>query len=448
MNMDTTNYLVIGAGISGLSVVEHLMSKGKCLRIMDSRNLPPNAIKIKETLIQSQICFGRLNKQWIQEADVIVLSPGVSPSDPEIISNVKNDVEVIGDIELFAREAIMPYIAVTGSNGKSTVTTLVTEILMSQGINAKAGANIGEPALNLLTDPSIEMYVLELSSFQLETCSSISPSGAVVLNVSEDHLDRHQSFEEYSKIKQSIYSNAKNKVVLREDNGNSRLTSDVVSFGVDVPKGNNYGIRDYDSGRWLVRGSEKLVHSDDISLLGEAGELNVLAALALAEPYINDMASALSVVKSFSGLPHRCELVLTHKQIQWVDDSKGTNVGATVSAIIGLNKPIILILGGTHKGGSLESLIKSVDQNVKLVITFGKDKKIFSDALKDVSEVVEMSTLQSAVNYANQNAVSGDVVLFSPACASFDMFANYIERGNAFQSAVRECVLGSIDDNQ
>ena len=442
MNIDTTNYLIIGAGVTGLSVVEYLLSQNKSMRIMDSRELPPNAANIEKLLPSHEISFGDLNKQWLSEADVLVLSPGMSPKDTTILNSINKNAEIIGDIELFARDANKPYIAVTGSNGKSTVTTLVTDILVSQGIHAKAGANIGEPALTLLNDSTVDVCVLELSSFQLETCSSIQPISAVVLNVSDDHLDRHQSIDEYAKIKASIYTNARKKIVRREGNEILLDEDNVISFGLDAPLENHFGISEQGDDRWLAKGSLKLMKASDIQLMGETGELNVLAALALTDNYIHDYEKAISAIKAFAGLPHRCQLFLDHKGVKWIDDSKGTNIGATVSAIQSIDTPIVLILGGTHKGGSLGELKNALQPNVRHVITFGQDKKIFSDALQSIIDVSEFSSLSDVVTHASELAADGDTVLFSPACASFDMFSNYIQRGLEFQSQVKRYVQG------
>ena len=448
MNIDTTKYLVIGAGITGLSVVKYLSSCEKDFRIMDTRTIPPNAKHIKELLPSSQIKFGSLDSQWLADADVIVLSPGVSPQDPSILNYVNNNVEIIGDVELFAQEANKPYITVTGSNGKSTVTTLVTDILVSQGINAKAGANIGEPALSLLDDPLVDMYVLELSSFQLETCSSITPECAVVLNVSDDHLDRHKNLQEYAAIKSSIYINAKNKIAPRNEDANIQAGSDVVSFGLSEPAVDHYGVREYEGEQWLVRGEERLLNTKELRLIGDTGILNALAALALTENYIKDKEKALATIKAFSGLPHRCQVVLEHEEVKWIDDSKGTNIGATVSAVTSIDSSMILILGGVHKGGSLSALINAVQKNVSHVITFGQDKKIFTDAMQGVVDVTELNTLSEVVKHACKIVNKGDVVLLSPACASLDMFENYIERGLEYQSHVKKYVMGIEDERK
>ena len=269
------------------------------------------------------------------------------------------------------------------------------------------------------------MFVLELSSFQLETSTSLQAAAATVLNVSADHLDRHDSFEQYARIKHSIYDNAGRKVFLR--NG-QRIQGDEISFGLDTPAEHHYGIVQVGTERWLACGNKKIIKADELPLLGAIGELNVLAALALCQDYICDQDAALSAVRNFKGLPHRCELVVKHEEVQWIDDSKGTNIGATVAAVQSFGQSQILIVGGIHKGGSLEPLVQVVDEKVRMVIAFGRDKEIFVNALQQFSQVQLAESLDSAVQIAAKHAKRGEVILFSPACASFDMFANYQER--------------------
>ena len=435
MKHDSKRYVVVGAGVTGDSIVSYLLTNNKYIRAMDSRDLPPNASSVKQQLGEQNVCFGKFNQEWLLDADVILLSPGVDIKTDEIQAAIQQGVEVIGDIELFARNTKKPYIAVTGSNGKSTVTTLVTEILKSQNINARAGANIGEPALELLKSSLIDMYVLELSSFQLETCQSVSPEAAVVLNVSDDHLDRHHSLDEYLSIKMSIYDNAKTIIIPRNAEIGDAFEN-ATSFGLDRPHGNNFGIIKDESGEWIARGSEKLMETNQISLIGESGKLNVLAALALTDLYIKDWDKVLQAVKNFTGLPHRCELVLERNNIQWIDDSKGTNVGATAAAINSIERPIVLLLGGIYKGGDIGVLIRAAKGKVKTVIAFGRDKNIFLEAF-NITNSYKADTLADAVKIAAKNSQAGDAVLLSPACASFDMFANYQDRGRVFQELIK-----------
>jgi len=264
------------------------------------------------------------------------------------------------------------------------------------------------------------------------------------LNISDDHIDRHYSLDQYAQIKMSIYKNAKHKICLRGDTYSADLlaTTKATSFGLDQPDANNFGVKEDSSGRWLMHGKEKILRSEELPILGTAGELNVLVALALTNKYIHDQAAALSVIRIFKGLPHRCELVVEHNQVQWINDSKGTNAGATVSAIVGLNRPLILILGGIHKGGSIDLLMQAVREKVRLVIVFGRDKELFVSALHSVTNVIVVDSLSEAVQQAANNVNMGEAVLFSPACSSFDMFTDYQERGRAFHNAVIDITKG------
>ena len=437
MQVDINKYLVIGAGVSGLSVTKYFLSHAKQFRVMDTRDLPPNVAEIKSLLKKESYCFGEFKRDWLEWADTIILSPGIAPQIEELDIARNNGTEIIGDIELFAREATKPYLAITGSNGKSTVTMLVTEILKSQGINAKACANIGEPALAVV-DQDIDIFVLELSSFQLETCSSLAAKAAVVLNISDDHLDRHLTIEQYAEIKARIYHNAELKVIPRDQSTKQFIPSfdAYVSFGLDIPTENNFGIKQDNTGRWLAKGGKKIINSGELPLLGEVGELNVLAAFAITDRFIHDYEQAAYVIKSFQGLAHRCQLVATKNDIQWIDDSKGTNIGATVAAIKSITRPLILIVGGVHKGGSLDDLVQITQGRDIKVITFGRDGHLFSEALDKHADVIQQQNLNACIELAHHIAQPGQAVLFSPACASFDMYTNYIERGLAFQSEV------------
>jgi len=444
MQSNNINYLVVGAGMTGLSVVSYLRAHGHGVRVMDSRELPPNAKKIRSLLPPNDVCFGEFKWEWLDNTDVLVVSPGIDSHQQPIQSASQRGIQVIGDIELFAQAATKPYIAITGSNGKSTVTTLVNKLLQSQGINTKAGANIGKPALDLLADKDTEIYVLELSSFQLETCQSLQASTAIVLNVSDDHLDRHADFNAYKAIKHSIYQNAERKVFSRMQDHLSMTSA--CSFGLDQPQKGHYGICDDSQGQqWLVCGDYKIMPSDQISLLGEVGKLNVLAALAIVDPYLKDMPAAINTIQTFKGLAHRCEQIAQHDGITWINDSKATNIGATLAAIEGLEYPLILLLGGVHKGGAVDGLISVIKNKVKQVIVYGRDAHIFFQALNEHVETQQVDSLQQAVVAAYGYAVDQDTVLLSPACASFDAFDDYRHRGDVFRETVHQCLSGGLD---
>ena len=442
MQVDNRQFVIVGSGISGYSALRYLLAQGLAVRLMDSRQIPPNAAEIKSLLPATAIHFGGFQQEWLEQSDVIVLSPGVSPQQPPIAKAVAQGVTLIGDVELFAQTCKKPYIAITGSNGKSTVTSLVTELLSSQGIKASMGGNIGTPVLDLLQQKEAEIYVLELSSFQLETCPSLAPVAATVLNISDDHMDRHSSLDSYREVKDRIYERA-SYGVYAQDYAMEMHSHEkgVVHFGVEQQQNTEFTIALRHQQRWIMQSDEALIAATELTLPGMMGELNVLAALALVKPYIRDMNSVLSVLRSFKGLPHRCQIVTENAGVLWVNDSKGTNPGATVAAIESFDRDMVLILGGIHKGGSIEDLIKLIRQRVHSVILLGRDAAVFAQAL-EVHSCYSVPDLMAAVKLSNECANQGDVVLFSPACASFDMFADYQQRGDSFMQCVQTHIVG------
>ena len=436
MQLDNRQFVIVGSGISGYSALRYLLAQGYAVRVMDTREIAPNASEIKTLLPATAVHFGGLQQEWLEQSDVIVLSPGLSPQEPAIAEAVAKGVTLIGDIELFAQVCTKPYIAITGSNGKSTVTTLVTELLRSQGIKAYMGGNIGTPALDLLQQKDAELYVLELSSFQLETCPSLAPVAATVLNISDDHMDRHSSLARYSEVKDRIYHKAAYGVYAEDYPLQPQVhQKGIVRFGVTQQEGTEFSIELHDQQRCLVQMGERLIAADELTLPGAMGELNVLAALALVQPYIKDKMAMLAVLRSFEGLPHRCQSVAKHADVLWVNDSKGTNPGATMAAIKSFDRGMVLILGGVHKGGAIDELVELIRHRVHSVVLFGRDAAVFAQALKDHA-CYPASDLATAVTLSAKHSRAGDVVLFSPACASFDMFENYIERGNIFNQVV------------
>jgi UDP-N-acetylmuramoylalanine--D-glutamate ligase len=367
--------------------------------------------------------------------ETVVASPGIA---------VEGD-NVIGDIELFAREARAPVVAITGSNGKSTVTMLVQEMLNCAGTRALAGGNIGTPALDLLDQPVPDYYVLELSSFQLETTSSLHPVASVVLNLSEDHLDRYAGMAEYAAAKLRIYDRAACRVFNRDDPFLASLAdrdSDI-TFGLGVPGDGELGVTVHGNERWLSRGGQRLAPVSALQLHGEQNVANMLAAIGLVcgalqsaggQGYSARIAAGLA----YRGLPHRCETVPSGDSLRWVNDSKGTNVGATLAAIRGSGRPLILIAGGQGKGADFTPLRDALEANVREVILLGEDAVAIEEALGPARRVWHARSLEAAVDRAREVGRAGDTVLFSPACASFDMFENYQHRGDCFRRLVRE----------
>ena len=430
--------VIVGLGITGLSVVRFLVDKGIEPVVLDSREHPPGENELQQQYPQLACKFGSFDKDQLATAKQLIVSPGISVQTPEISYAKSRGVEVIGDIELFARAVDAPVIAITGSNGKSTVTTLVGEIFEKAGWKTGVGGNIGLPALELLGKEN-KVYVLELSSFQLETLDSLKPEAAVVLNISEDHMDRYDSFASYIAAKESIYKNAVNMVINRDDEVVSTMldADNAIGFTVNQTGADDFSLREINGQTWIVRHGKCLLNTEDLFIDGLHNVANVMAALALIESFNLPEECVLEAVKSFTGLPHRMQCIASSDGINWIDDSKATNVGAAQAAIEGLAGNIILIAGGECKDADLSALKHPVEQYVIKLILIGRDADKIEEACKGATDIVHASCMYDAVVKAKQFAVSGDHVLLSPACASFDMFKNYEHRGEVFNDAVK-----------
>jgi len=434
-----TYTLVVGLGATGLSVARFLAKQGGRVVVVDSRELPPNTKRLEP---EFECHFGPFSEDLFISAELVILSPGIAPDEPVVKAAIDAGVEVIGDIELFARHAKSPVVGITGSNGKSTVTTLLGEMAKEAGINVAVGGNIGTPALDLISSPEPDIYVLELSSFQLEVSQSLECATAVVLNVSEDHLDRHYTVAHYAGIKEQVYHGDGVMVINRDDSLVDAMadeTRDVVSYGLDsAPSTNDYGVQVIDSERWLMRGDRRLISESKLKTGGRHNLSNALAALALGEAVDISEDAMLSVLKKFTGLPHRCEWIAEIAGVAWYNDSKGTNVGATVAALDGLpQKQVVLIAGGQGKGADFAPLKEVISKRARAVILIGEDAPLIEEAIAGAAQIFHAESLQQAVELASENALVDEAVLFSPACASFDMFASYIDRGEQFVAAVR-----------
>ncbi|MGD8558571.1 MAG: UDP-N-acetylmuramoyl-L-alanine--D-glutamate ligase, partial [Gammaproteobacteria bacterium] len=426
--------------------------RGEPFVVVDTRNDPPGFKELLSIAPNVDCYLGTLEPFVFSNAEKVIVSPGVSVKEPAIAGAQQQGADIIGDIALFAQQADAPIIAITGSNGKSTVTTMVEAMAQQSQLNVKVGGNLGVPALDLLDDAeyagqeSPAFYVLELSSFQLETTPDLHAHAAVVLNVSADHMDRYTSLQEYIGAKQKIFHNCQHKVVNRDDPAVAAMitaddlqSSDVVSFGLSKPPtANDFGV-EYDNGNaWLVKGTERLMLAQDIFLPGRHNQANALAALALGETMGLAMDDMLAVLRHFAGLPHRMQLVATRNTVAWYNDSKGTNVGATVSAIAGMPGNKILIAGGDGKGADFDPLREAViANNVRLVILIGKDADRIASALAGVVQVEKATNMYAAVALADKRVKPNEKVILSPACASFDMFNDYQHRGEVFMEAVR-----------
>lgn len=431
--------LVIGLGISGYSVIRHLARQPVRLTVADTREIPPYLNSLKENYPDVDLVTGRIPLENLEEFDEIVASPGI-----ELPASVMAS-KLVGDIELFARAVEAPVIGITGSNGKSTVTMLVHDMLLAAGQRVIAGGNLGTPALDLLEQERPDFYVLELSSFQLETVHSLHLVAAVILNISEDHLDRHKTIRAYTEAKLRIFRNAEQSVVNCDDDllhKASLGTLNPIGFGLQpTDQDCEFGILEQDGMRILVHGNQQLIREDQLSIQGDSHILNVLSGLALV--YASGVKLDNSVIQAagnFRGLPHRCQMVGEYRGIQWINDSKATNPGATRAAIMNFKKPIILIVGGQGKGADFRNLGILIEQRVRHVILIGEDAEVIDAALSEYTERSNAFSLEQAVDMAVKLANSGDVVLFSPACASYDMFESYIHRGEAFAEIVAKRV--------
>ena len=439
--------LVIGLGETGLSCVRFLYERGVELAITDSRAEPPGLQAVRDAYPDVAVFINGIDAQAVARADVLLVSPGVPILTPVIKAAIESGKEVIGDIEVFARCVDTPVVAITGSNGKSTVTSLVGEMARLAQRRVYVGGNIGTPALQLVEhNPEAELYVLELSSFQLETTHSLNAAASVILNLSEDHMDRYATLAEYGAAKAVIYR-GKGAVVINADDtyvaaqaNNIDPQRALYSFTLDAPHNNNtFGIRDKNGRAWLARGNQLLLAADEVRIKGRHNLANALAALALGTAVNLPMPAMLQALREFAGLPHRTQWVAEKNGVQWFNDSKATNVGAALAAIEGLAaQRLFVILGGQGKGQDFAPLREALLTRNSCVILLGEDAARIASALGDNILQQQVGSLQEAVAFAAQQATPGDVVLLSPACASFDMFRNYMHRGEVFMQLVKE----------
>ena len=447
--------LVIGLGETGLSMVRWLSSQGARLRVADSRTAPSGLSDVLQYLDAKEIICGELTDATFEGIDLIAISPGVPLYEPAIARAVARGIPVAGDIELFAQQLATSHspftskvLAITGSNGKTTVTCLVAHLCCACGLDAVAAGNISPAVLDVVllrgeNQPAV--WVLELSSFQLETLSSLKADAATVLNVSEDHLDRYSGMDGYAAAKQRIFTGSRVQIVNRDDVRSLSMKNpeqEYVSFGLNQPERDvDYGIERDASDIWLVQGNQRLIKASELQLAGLHNVANALAALALCRSIDLPMPTLLDALRNFKGLPHRVEKVEEKHGITFYDDSKGTNVGATVAALEGLGCKAVLIAGGVGKEQDFSPLNAAVKQHGRAVVLIGRDAPLIEDALQGCDvPVTHAVDMHDAVQQAARIAKSGDAVLLSPACASFDMFKNYAHRAEVFVAAVHELV--------
>lgn len=434
--------LVVGLGATGLSCVRHLAARGYDVSAIDSRVAPPNLAALRREFPDVPVRTGDFAADWFARAELLVVSPGVSLREPAIARALASGCEAVGDIELFAREVNAPVLAVTGANGKSTVTSLVGAICTAAGLDTQVGGNIGVPALSLLAEAEPDVYVLELSSFQLETTASLNARAAALLNLTPDHMDRYASLDDYAQAKARVFRgdglmvlNADDERVVRMTRPNRR----VARFMLAVPQSSSeYGLRERGGDLWLARGDQDLMSAAEVQLPGRHNLANVLAALALTDTLGVACDAQVDAVRAFAGLPHRTELVVSRDGIRWINDSKGTNVGATIAALNGMDAPVVLIAGGDGKGADFTALRAACASHARAVVLVGRDAPRIEAALQGAVPVRHATDMRAAVRAARSLVQPGDIVLLSPACASFDMFKNYEHRGEVFRDAVKE----------
>ena len=444
--------LVLGLGETGLSMLRYLKAQGARVRAADTRANPPGLAEAKKLVIDPLIHCGPFDDELFAGVDLIAISPGVPLRDPVVARAVACGIPVMGDIELFAQHRNQEsgvrnqVIAITGSNGKTTVTSMVEHLCRMAGKDVVAAGNISPAVLDALEQRGVsqpEIWVLELSSFQLETTATLNADAATVLNISEDHLDRYAGMDEYCAAKARIFNGAGVQVLNRDDARSMAMARDgcaQITFGLTAPgSAKDFGIVQEKGKFWLAQGTHPLLETSELQVAGSHNAANALAALALCSAIDLPMAAMLDALRSFKGLPHRVERVAEINGVIYYDDSKGTNVGATVAALEGLGRKAVLIAGGEGKGQDFSPLNAVAGKHARAVILIGRDAGLIAAALHDCGvPVVRAKDMSDAVQQASQLAQSGDAVLLSPACASFDMFRNYAHRAEVFVQAVQE----------
>ena len=432
--------VIVGLGRTGLSAARYLRAQGWRLAVTDTRTTPPELAALSALDAGIPLRLGSLDATLLEGALCVVASPGVALTAPFFAEARSRGLEIVGDIELFARAVDAPVAGVTGTNGKSTVTTLLTRMAQRAGLSVRAGGNLGEPALDLLS-PGTALYVLELSSFQLETTTQLSCRAATVLNVSADHLDRYASIGEYAAAKARIFARCDTAVVNLDDPlvmAMPRAARRTLSFSLRAAVGADYAVAMHTDGWWLTRGAAPLLPVAALKIKGLHNAANALAALALGEALALPLPAMLDELRNFAGLPHRSQWVADVQGVAYIDDSKGTNVGATLAAVAGMPGPVVLIAGGDGKNQDFSALAAGFHGKVRHAVLIGRDAALIARALDGVCPLERCATLPQAVRAAARAARPGDTVLLSPACASFDMFRDYAHRGAVFAEAVQE----------
>lgn len=441
--------IVIGLGKTGISCARFLAAQQIPFAVADTRSEPANLASFKQQFPDTEVRCGDLDAEWLKRSNRLVVSPGVARKEPAIMTAEAAGVEVLGDIDLFCQSVSAPIIAITGSNAKSTVTTWVGEMALDAGVDVGVGGNLGTPVLDLLEAGEKALYVLELSSFQLETTDQLRAEVATILNVSPDHMDRYDDLAGYHRAKTRIYRGCKQAVFNHDDHLTQPLLPDTlpqVSFRLGRPDLNQFGTVSHQGELYLAKGLERLLPASALKLRGAHNQANALASLALGDAVGLPMPSMLQTLQRFGGLRHRCQWLRQLDSVDYYNDSKGTNVGATLAAIEGLGADllaqtppakIVLIAGGEGKGAAFDDLAEPMRRCGRHAVLIGTDRALLASALDGAVPCQQQETLEAAVKAAQKLALPGDVVMLSPACASFDMFSGFEHRGECFEALVQ-----------
>jgi UDP-N-acetylmuramoylalanine--D-glutamate ligase len=436
------DYVVVGMGVTGRSCVRFLRARGATVTAMDSRERPPFVDELHAEFPDMTVVTGRFDDEILRSSGCIVMSPGVAPEEPAISGAVNSGVESVGDIQLFIESAKAPVIAITGTNGKSTVTTLVTEMLRAAGYAVRSGGNLGTPALELIQSDEPDCYVLELSSFQLELTRNLAPRIACILNLSPDHLDRHRSFDSYIQAKAKILDGAEIAVMNADDPivAGFPFSGRRLDFTLGAPMPGEFGVRESSAGIFLVGPDKQYLAVDEMRLAGRHNVANSLAALAICTAFGMDNDAAIRALANFEGLEHRAEYVTNVGGVTYINDSKATNPGASCATINGLcgDRTGVLIAGGESKGADFTALSRVANKHLHTVVLIGAAAAQIGEVMGMGISILYATDMRAAVSAAANAARAGDIVLLSPACASFDMYENFEARGRAFRHAVKE----------
>jgi UDP-N-acetylmuramoylalanine--D-glutamate ligase len=436
--------LVLGLGRTGLSVARHLARNDVDAIYVDTREHPPGIDELLDICADAEVVLGEAPDRLLKKTTRIIASPGVADSEPFLKAARDAGVDIVSDIELFVDEAKAPLVAVTGSNGKSTVTTLLSLMCEAADKSGLAGANLGVPALDLLVEEAPDFYILELSSFQLHRTRRLPAALAVLLNISPDHLDWHASEAEYRAAKYRVFDEAEAAVFNRADEAaESHIPNGVptLNFGLDEPAADEYGLIADANDVFLARGEQLLLSVGDVALVGTHNHANCLAALAAGQLMGLDVSPMLQVLNEFPGLPHRMQAVADYRGIRFINDSKATNVGAAIASVDSIPGAVVLIAGGQGKGGEFDRLAKSTAGRLRAVVLIGEDADALESAFDGLTPTERAADLRAAVDQAAALAETGDTVLLAPACASFDMYPDYQARGEHFTRLVEALAL-------